>query len=148
MNIVRISVLLKVVVMLVLAQPVHVSAEQMIKLGNMNVHYIVVPTMFFNKKIAEQYKITRGKDRALMNISVLNSDQQPIAVTLDGHMTNLLGQQQTLNFTEVREGVAIYYLAPIKYSDREVLRFTVNLSEPGATPQQLKFQQKMYLEDR
>lgn len=66
----------------------------------------------------------------------------------DGHMTNLLGQQQGLKFKEVREGTAIYYLATIKYTDREVLRFNIRLTPPEDSTKELKFQQQMYWDVR
>ena len=64
------------------------------------------------------------------------------------HMTNLLGQHQGLKFKEVREGTAIYYLATIKYTDREVLSFNIRLTPPEDTTKELKFQQQMYWDGR
>lgn len=124
------------------------SAEQMQKLGAYEVHYVVVPTSFFNPTIAERYDIVRGKDRALMNLSILNADQVPVDALVEGTMTNLLGQQQSLTFTQVREGTAVYYLAPVKYTDRETLRFSVEITVPGERSHQLKFQQQMYWDGR
>jgi len=124
------------------------QAEQMQKLGKYEVHYVVVPTSFFNPTIAERYDIVRGKDRALMNVSILNADQVPVAAQVEGTMTNLLGQQQQLEFTEVREGSAVYYLAPIKHTDRETLRFAVQIAVPGDTSHELRFQQQMYWDGR
>ncbi|MCB1683236.1 MAG: DUF4426 domain-containing protein [Pseudomonadales bacterium] len=124
------------------------QAEQMQKLGEYEVHYVVVPTSFFNPAIADRYDIVRGKDRALMNLSILNADQVPVTAQVEGTMTNLLGQQQQLEFTEVREGSAVYYLAPIKHTDRETLRFSIRIAVPGDTPHELKFQQQMYWDGR
>ena len=123
-------------------------ADQKQKLGAYDVHYIVVPTSFFNTDIATQYNIVRGKDRALMNISVLNEEGVPVQALIEGYMTNLLGQQQRLDFKEVTEGDAVYYLAPIKHTDRETLRFTVEIATPDDQTHQLKFQQQMYWDGR
>jgi hypothetical protein len=120
------------------------TAEQMRRLGNWDVHYVLIPTTFLNKNIAANYGIDRGRDRALLNISVLADDGTPSAARVSGVVTNLLGQQQPLEFSEVREESAIYYLASVKHTDREVLRFEVNILPADEIPAQLKFQQQVY----
>lgn len=124
------------------------SGEQQQKLGPFEVHYVVVPTSFFNTDIAERYDIIRGKDRALMNISILDRDLVPVHALVEGLITNLLGQQQSLEFKEITEGDAVYYLAPIKHTDRETLRFTVEITVPGDETRELRFQQQMYWDGR
>jgi hypothetical protein len=114
------------------------------RLGNWDVHYVLIPTTFLNKNIAANYGIDRGRDRALLNISVLADDGTPSAARVSGVVTNLLGQQQPLEFSEVREESAIYYLASVKHTDREVLRFEVNILPADEIPAQLKFQQQVY----
>jgi len=123
-------------------------AEQMAQLGPWNVHYVVLGTTFLTPEVASGYGIARGRDRALMNISVLDSAGSPVQVDISGTMINLLSQREPLSFREVREGPAIYYLAEFKYTDRDVLRFVVTLIPPDGTPQQLTFQQKMYWDDQ
>jgi hypothetical protein len=130
------------------------QADQKQRLGAFDVHYVVVPSMFFNEEIANRYEISRGRDRALINISVLDQSLTAVAVTLDGAMTNLLGQRQELEFREVREGSSIYYLAPIKHADRETLRFSIrihftgNSSSTEGTIEELNFQQQMFWDGR
>ncbi len=86
----------------VLLLSVSLQAEQMQKFGDWEVHYILVPTTFLKPAIAEQYGIVRGRDRAYLNISVLDRGLDPVPVDIDGTMTNLLGQQQHLEFQEFR----------------------------------------------
>lgn len=127
--------------------PVTAIAEQKQRLGSFDVHYVVVRSTFFNAAIAEKYGIVRGRDRALMNISVLDEDQ-PVAVELSGQAINLLEQRAELEFREVREGTAIYYLAEVRYTDRETLRFRVAITTPDGVERELSFQQKMYWDGR
>jgi hypothetical protein len=124
------------------------GAEQMRRLGNWDVHYVLIPTMFLNKDIAANNQIIRGRDRALLNISVIGDDGTPVAADVSGFVMNLLGQQQALDIVEVREGSAIYYLATLKYTDREVLSFEVTITPPDDIPQVLKFQQQVYWEEQ
>ena len=141
--------LARVSLLLVVAGVCAVSlAEQKQHLGAWDVHYVVVASTFFNEEIAERYDIVRGRDRAIMNVSILGQDQTPVAVTIEGVMINLLGQRQSLAFREIREGDAIYYLAPVKHDDREMLRFEVQFTAPGDVSRLLRFQQQMFWDGR
>lgn len=124
------------------------KAEQMRKLGDWEVHYVLVPTTFLNKDIAASYQIERGRDRALVNISVLDENGSPVVAEVTGRVTNLLSQTEELEFTEVTEGPAVYYLADVKHTDRDMLRFEVRIIPPDQTTQVLEFQQRVYWDGR
>lgn len=124
------------------------QAEQFRRLGAWDVHYVVIRTSFLKPDIAARNNIVRGPDRALLNISVLGQDGQPVAAELSGTVRNLLEQVTPLEFQTVREGEAIYYLAQIRHTDRETLRFAIDIVPPDGITQQLRFQQQMYEDGR
>ena len=72
-------------------------AEQKVVNGEYEIHYIVLPTTFLRPNIAAQYELPRGKNRALVNVSVLENGQ-PVKALVRGTSRNLLEQQQTLAF--------------------------------------------------
>lgn len=113
-------------------------------LGPYEAHYVVVQTTFFSEKIAEQYGIVRGRDRSLVNLSFLDESSTPVSVTLEGTSSNLMSQMQTLEFQEVREGPAIYYLSEIKASDQDTLRFRINVTTPDGVTRELRFQHQVF----
>lgn len=121
-----------------------VAAEQMQEFGVWQVHYVVIPTTFLQPDIAAQYNITRGKDRALINVSLIHNTDGPSIATASGEVINLLSQRQALAFREVREGDAIYYLADLKHTDRDLLRFELEVQTPQGRSLQVEFKQKMY----
>lgn len=122
------------------------QAEQKKQLGPWDVHYIAMPSTLIEPAIASNYKIERSKYNGLVNISVLNSsDQKAQQVTLSGSAKNLLGQQKTLNFTQVVEGEAIYYLAQLPYRNEERLSFVIDINQ-GNQNQQLTFEHTFYVE--
>ncbi|MBL4764921.1 MAG: DUF4426 domain-containing protein [Colwellia sp.] len=126
----------------------YASAENMKKLGSMNVHYIAIGSTFFTPEIAKVYGITRSRYNGLINISVLDNTKagNPAkTASISGQAKNNLGQFKTLEFTEVKEGDAIYYLAQIKYSNEETLHFTLTIND-GTEQQILKFSQKFYVD--
>jgi len=62
---------------------------------------------------------------------VLNTTGKPTASTITGHASNLTGQLKKLEFKQITEGTAIYYLAETKISDGEFLKFDLKILPEG-----------------
>jgi hypothetical protein len=96
--------------------------------GNTQVFYSAFNSSFITADIANIYKITRGKDKGLVNIAfVPKGAAQGQTALVGGTVNNLLAQQQELDFTEVREGDAVYYLAPFTFDNEDPLTFTIHV---------------------
>jgi hypothetical protein len=128
--------------------PQAARAEQKQQLGPFEAHYVVVNTTFFKEEVAARYGVVRGRDRALVNVSFLDESGTPVPVELSGTVKNLLSQVESLQFREVREGPAIYYLAEIRHTDRETLRFRIQVVTPDGVARELAFQQQMFWDGR
>jgi len=123
-----------------------VSAEQMQKLGDWDVHYIAFPSTFLTADVASNYDIDRSKYLGIINISVLDSDTKKAqAVKMTVTARNLLGNIRELDVREIREQNAIYYIAEVPHRNEETYRIKVTLSSGNQT-QELKFQQKFYVD--
>ncbi len=123
------------------------EAEIKKTLGDWDVHYIALTSTFLSPEIARANNIVRSGKTALINISVLDSDtKEAQVVSMTGTSRNLLGTTKTLNFTQVNEGDAIYYLATVSFSHKEVLRFNIDIAQ-GKKSQNLQFQQTMYVDE-
>lgn len=103
-------------------------------------------TLGLKPEIAERYAITRGPDRAMLNVSALNKQGVAQAVDIEASYENLLGQRFELPMREIREAQAIYYIGELKYTDQEVLRFTVAVQTADGPKREVQFQQRVYLE--
>lgn len=124
------------------------SADNMKKLGSMNVHYMAIGSTFFTPEIAKVYGITRSRYNGLVNISVLDNTKagKPAkTVTINGQAKNNIGQFKSIEFKEVKEGNAIYYLAQISYNHEETIHFNLTIND-GKEQQTLKFSQKFYVD--
>lgn len=132
---------------LALGLPVTMHAEQMQQFGDWQIHYVVFQSSFLTPAIATNYGITRAKNIGIINISVLDQEGNGAVATVSGQATNLLGQISQLAFREVREGPAVYYLAEIRHTDQEVMRFSFAITPPGAATFDLKFQKKLYWDE-
>lgn len=124
-----------------------VAAEQMRRFGDWALHYVVVPSTFPNATIASSYGIVRARNRSFVNLSVLDGNDAPQTAQVDGTLKNLLGQTQALEFREIREGTAVYYIAEFAHEDQAVMRFSITVRATDRAPMVLEFQQKVHWED-
>ncbi|REL37449.1 DUF4426 domain-containing protein [Thalassotalea euphylliae] len=125
-----------------------VSAENMKTLGSMDVHYMAIGATFLTPQVAKAYGIERSKYNALINISVMDNTKasKPAkAVAISGTAQNLTGQYKRLDFEEVREGQAIYYLAQLNFRDKEKVKFELTITD-GSETHELMFNQTFYVD--
>ncbi len=125
-----------------------VNAENMKKMGDINVHYIALGSTFLTPEIAKSYGIERSRYKGLINISVLDNTQAgnpSKTVNINGKARNDVGQIKSLEFTEVKEGDAVYYLAQVSYTHEETIYFDINITDKGQQ-HNLKFSQKFYVD--
>ncbi len=108
--------------------------------GNYTVHYIAVNSTFLTPEIAAQYNIVRSSRRAFLNIAVLRNNADgsttPVAAMVEGGKRNLMQQTSSIDFAEVREGEAIYYIGQFDFSNAEIVRFAVDVTPVGATAEE------------
>jgi hypothetical protein len=124
----------------------NLGAEQKKQLGNWDVHYIAFPAPLLTPEIAQQYKLQRSKYNGIINISVLdNASQQAKKVSISGVAKDLQGRQRSLEFTEVVEGAAVYYLAQLPFRHEQRFNFTITIGSSNDT-QQLTFAQTFYVD--
>ncbi|MEE1999882.1 DUF4426 domain-containing protein [Alkalimonas sp. MEB108] len=123
-----------------------VVAEQKQTLGPWDVHYLAFNATFLTPEVARSYGIERSRFTGIVNLSVLSSDDQTAQqVNVTGTARNLLGQQRTLRFQQVRDGAAIYYFAPLTIRNEELWRFDIQLQQ-GNEQQRLRFEHTYYID--
>jgi hypothetical protein len=106
--------------------------------GDYTVHYIAVNSTFIRPEIAQQYGILRSRRSAFLNVSVLRNNADgtttPVGATITGGRRNLMAQSGSIDFMEVREGSAIYYIGQFDFSNAELLRFNVQVQPEHQGP--------------
>lgn len=124
------------VYLLIFAQPGHAQQSQMF--GPYELHYSVVNTTFLSPEVAATYGIIRGEKRAILNLSVRehlseeSSDRtEARAMALKGKTWDLI-QNQPLEFQQIKEGPATYYIAEFKFINEEWRFFEVYFRPEGA----------------
>ena len=113
--------------------------------GN-EIHYSAFNSSFIAPDIAAQYRITRGKNRGLVNIAVVPAGQVGgQSALVKGTVSNILQQSQKLDFFEVREGDVVYYLAAFKFDNEDSLTFKINVkADPNKPTYDFSFQKTFY----
>jgi len=128
--------------------PGMVLAQQTETFGPFELHYSVVNTTFLDPTVAATYGITRGEKRAILNLAVrekLADGSAARPMVLQGRTSDLM-QQQTLEFREIREGEAIYYIAEFSFINEEWRFFEIEFRPEGATQSYtFKFKHQLYI---
>jgi Domain of unknown function (DUF4426) len=126
-----------------------VQAQQSEMFGPYELHYSVVNSTFLAPEVAATYGIVRGDKRAILNLAVREEMAPPgetLNMQLQGRTWDLI-QSQTLDFLEIREGKAVYYIAEFKFINEEWRFFEVDFRPEGADKTYtFKFKHQLYLE--
>lgn len=111
------------------------SAQQSQRFDQFELHRSVVYTTFLSAEVAAQYGITRGKDKAILTLSVRDAEAgdtagRPMEIT--GRTWDFIHAGE-LSFKEIREGRATYYIADFEFLDREWRFFEFRFTPQGST---------------
>lgn len=98
-----------------------VLAETLARSGY-EVHYTAFKSTLVPPVVARALDIVRSESRIITNIAV-RRDGKSVRARVDGTATNLLNQVLTLEFREIVEDEAIYYLASQVFDERDRVQF-------------------------
>ncbi|RDH81453.1 MAG: DUF4426 domain-containing protein [endosymbiont of Galathealinum brachiosum] len=126
----------------------NINAENSKQFGNYVIHYNAFRSDTLTPEIAKAYSLTRRNNRMVINITVQkkNGDvTRPVKAKVNGFASNLTGQIKALEFKEIHDGEAIYYLAQSQVSNQETLKFDIKATPAGESlVANVKFKQKFY----
>jgi|SRR5580765_498730 hypothetical protein len=114
---------------------------------NYVIHFNAFTTDQLAAEVARNYGITRSKSRAMLNITVLqtqaNGANKAVKAKVNVQTTSLVGQVKDLTLREIVEGdgEAIYYVGDTAVANGETLVFDIQATPEGGTPSpRVKFQ--------
>ena len=138
---------IKLLILSTLLMSASLFAGQSKDFGNLEVHYIALPSTFLQPNITKIYDIKRSAHTGLVNIAVLDKHQKLKAqkAHFTGTGKNLIGQSVELKFQEIVEGESIYYIATYQFTNEEIVNFDIKIKTDKKT-NKLKFQHKFYVE--
>lgn len=124
-------------------------AENSQDFGQYVVHFNALTTDSLPPKVTKEYDITRSKNRAMLNITVLKkvlgTAGQPVAAKVIASATNLTGHKKDIDLREIREISAIYYIGEFGITNEENLDFNVVVQPEGHDKTyRVEFQQQFF----
>jgi hypothetical protein len=101
-------------------------------IGDHIVHFSAQSTDQLPPEVARAYNIVRSKNRAMLNVSVLQeSDNAPVKASVTVKTVNLTGQLKNVTMREITEQEATYYIGEIPVANRETLIFDISVQPEG-----------------
>ena len=108
--------------------------QQSARFDEFELHYSIVYTTFLTADIAAEFDIPRGKDKAMLTLSVRDADAGDIEgrpMAISGRTWDLI-TGGNMKVREVREGRATYCLVPFEFLDRESRFFEFDFTPDGS----------------
>jgi len=135
-----------------LMQASHCLAQQSETFGRYAVHYNVINTNLLPAQVAKGYGIQRSSSRALVNITVVDTEKgdsgTPLHAKVNTSATNLTGQRREVEMREIVDpDGAIYYIGELPVNNLETCDFKVKVKiESELKPFELTFRQQFFTE--
>jgi hypothetical protein len=118
--------------------------EQMQHWKGYDIHYSTFSSKLVPIEVANAHDIIRADNRLITNISIRRKGA-PVRANVHGTVRNLLDQQVELEFTEVTERQAIYYLATQIVNAKDTISFRIFIRpERENKTYQLEFTRQYY----
>ena len=112
------------------AQPAGATSTD---IGDHVVHFSAQSTDQLPPEVARAYNIVRSKNRAMLNVSVLEeATNNPVAAAVTVKTVNLTGQLKSVTMREINEQDAIYYIGEVPVANRETLIFDISVMPDGS----------------
>jgi hypothetical protein len=108
------------------------AGASFVDIGDHVVHFSAQSTDNLPPEVARAYNIVRSKNRAMVNVSVLEEGTN-VAVTADITVktVNLTGQLKNVSMRKIQEQEAIYYIGETPVANQETLIFDITVRPEG-----------------
>ena len=119
-----------------------IKGERKEVFGDVTVHYNTFNSTFLTPNIAEAAGLARDKNQGVINVSVIKGGQ-PLKAQVSGSVKDLTSSSVTLNFKEIAEQGAIYYIAQYPVDQQETRTFEIKV-QTGDKINTLNFNQELF----
>ncbi len=108
-------------------------------IDNVEIHYVLFPSSMVTPSTAAALGLTRSENIQLINVSVRQKQADspattPMAAEVTGSYFDLI-HNRPMDFIEVKEKGAIYYLAPVRFPGEDArLKFTFSVKYSADKP--------------
>ncbi len=110
--------------------------------GDITVHYNTFNSTFLQPDIAKAAELIRSKNQGVINVSVVK-DGKPVIASVTGTVKDLTSNSVPLNFRQVTEQGAIYYIAQYPVPQQETRTFEIKVQN-GDKINTINFNQELF----
>ncbi|WP_247267290.1 MULTISPECIES: DUF4426 domain-containing protein [Pseudomonas] len=119
-----------------------IKGERKEVFGDVTVHYNTFNSTFLTPDIAKAAELIRSKNQGVINVSVIK-DGKPLIANVTGTIKDLTSQSVPLNFRQVTEQGAIYYIAQYPVEQQETRTFEIKVQN-GDKINTINFNQELF----
>lgn len=119
-----------------------IKGERNETFGDITVHYNTFNSTFLQPDIAKAAELIRSKHQGVINISVMKHGK-PLIASVTGTVKDLTSQSVPLNFRQVTEQGAIYYIAQYPVPQQETRTFEIKVQN-GDKTHTIHFNQELF----
>ncbi|UST79461.1 DUF4426 domain-containing protein [Pseudomonas siliginis] len=119
-----------------------IKGERKETFGDITVHYNTFNSTFLQPDIAKAAELIRSKNQGVINVSVVK-DGKPVIASVTGTVKDLTSNSVPLNFRQVTEQGAIYYIAQYPVPQQETRTFEIKVQN-GDKINTINFNQELF----
>ncbi|MCP2024589.1 DUF4426 domain-containing protein [Pseudomonas laurylsulfatiphila] len=119
-----------------------IKGERQETFGDVTVHYNTFNSTYLTPDIAKSAELIRSKNQGVINISVLK-EGKPLMAQVSGSVKDLTSQTVPLQFKQITEQGAIYYIAQYPVDQQEVRTFDIKV-QTGDKIHTINFNQELF----
>ena len=119
-----------------------IDANRKKDFGDITVHYNTFNSTFLTPDIAKAAELIRSKNQGVINVSVIK-DGKPLVANVTGTVKDLTSKSVPLNFRQVTEQGAIYYIAQYPVEQQETRTFEIKVQN-GDKINTINFNQELF----
>lgn len=119
-----------------------IKGERQETFGDVTVHYNTFNSTFLTPDIAKAAELVRSKNQGVINVSVIK-DGKPLIANVTGTVKDLTSQSVPLNFRQITEQGAIYYIAQYPVEQQETRTFEIKVQN-GDRINTINFNQELF----
>ena len=110
--------------------------------GDVTVHYNTFNSTYIQPDIAKAAELIRSKNQGVINVSVLKAGK-PLVASVSGSVKDLTSKSVPLNFKQITEQGAIYYIAQYPVDQQETRTFEIKV-QTGDKINTINFNQELF----
>jgi hypothetical protein len=119
-----------------------IKSERQETFGDVTVHYNTFNSTYLTPDIAKAAELIRSKNQGVINVSVIK-DGKPQTAQVSGTVKDLTSQSVPLQFKQITETGAVYYIAQYPVPQQEIRTFEIKV-QTGDKINTINFNQELF----